>query len=328
MQACIYEEYGSADVVRLGEVETPALESGELLVEVHAAAVTTADWRFRSSSFPGLFWLPGRLMVGLLRPRKPVLGMDFSGVVRATAPGVKRFRAGDPVFGSTAATRLGAHAELVALPESAAITHKPSRLSHAEAAAIPFGANAALAFLRDFGRVEPGQRVLVVGASGNVGVWAVQLARELGAEVTGVCSSANVELVRSLGAHRVVNYEASDILRPGDGYDLVFDTVGVTTFRGSRKALSKRGVYLPLTGGVREILQALATAGSRGQKVKIGVSQNTRESLETIVSMIEGGRVRPVVDGVYPMHRIQDAHRRVEGRHKRGSVIVEMARAA
>jgi len=321
MQACIYQEYGPADVVKLGEAMRPEPKADEVLVRVHAASVTTADWRFRASAFPGVFWLPGRLMLGLLRPRNAILGMDFSGVVEATGESVTRFRVGDRVFGS--ASR-GAHAEYVAVPASGAILHKPACLSDEEAAAIPFGANAALAFLRDFAKVEAGQRVLVVGASGGVGVWAVQLARHFGAQVTGACSARNVELVRSLGAHRVVDYTSEPLVRKGDAYDLVFDTVGVTTFAGCKDALSEQGVYLPLNSWLRQWAQALLTSWSKGKRVKAGISRNTREGLELIAGLIESGAVRPVIDHVYPMQEITDAHRRVEGRHKRGSVIVTM----
>lgn len=323
MQACIYEEYGSADVVRVGEVETPAVRADEVLVRVRATSVTTADWRFRASAFPRPFGLAGRLMLGLFRPRNPVLGMDFSGVVEAVGGNVTRFRVGDRVFGATSPTRRGAHAEYVAMPESGAIIHKPPRLSHHEAAAIPFGANSALAFLRDFGLVRSGQRVLVVGASGGVGVWAVQLARHFGAEVTAVCSGRNAELVRALGAHHAVDYTSTAFTKSGDKYDLIFDTVGVTTFSDCRDALAENGTYLPLNSGLREIVQALLTSRA-GKKVKYAVSANTREGLETIVALLEAGVLKPVVDRVYPMDQIADAHRHVEGRHKRGSVIVEV----
>jgi len=322
MQACIYEQYGTADVVRLGEVKTPEIKADEVLVRVHATSVTTADWRFRALAFPRLFWLPGRLMLGLLRPRNTVLGMDFSGVVEAAGKSVTRFRAGDRVFGAASPFRRGAHAEYVAVQESGAILHKPAGLTDDEAAAIPFGANAALAFLRDFAGVRPGQRVLVVGASGGVGVWAVQLARHFGAEVTGVCSARNVELVRSLGAHHVVDYTSGAFAQNGETYDLIFDTVGVTTFAGCKNALSEKGTYLPLNSGLREIVQSILTSRSAGKKVKYAVSQNTREDLEVLVGLIEAGVLKPVVDRVYPMEQIADAHRHVEGRHKRGSVIV------
>ena len=325
MQACIYEEYGPADVVRVGEAEKPTAKRGEVLVRVHATSVTTADWRFRASAFPPPFWLPGRLMLGLFRPRNRVLGMDFSGVVEATGTGVSRFRVGDRVFGASNPFRRGAHAEYVAVEESGAIIHTPASLSDEQAAAVPFGANSALAFLRDFAGVSPGQRVLIVGASGGVGTWAVQLARHFGAEVTGVCSARNVELVRSLGAHHVVDYTSGAIAERGETYDLIFDTVGVTTFSGCKRALAAKGLYLPLNGGLREMLQALLTSRSPGKRLKYAVSKNTREGLEFNVALITAGVIKPVVDRVYPMTEIAEAHRHVEGRHKRGSVIVAMA---
>jgi NADPH:quinone reductase-like Zn-dependent oxidoreductase len=323
MQACIYEAYGPADVVRVANFDKPAIEADEVLVRVRAASVTTADWRFRASVFPAAFWLPGRLMLGLFRPRNAILGMDFAGVVEAIGPGVTRFRAGDQVFGSTDAFRRGAHAEYVAIRESDPVVHKPPQLTDEGAAAIPFGGNCALAFLRDVGRLEAGQRVLVVGASGGVGVWAVQIARTLGAEVTGVCSAGNVELVRSLGAHHVVDYGARGVLPEGETYDLIFDTVGATSFAACKRALSDRGTFIPLSGGLREMLQAVTSRLSK-KRVKTTVSTNTREGLQEILAMIESGAVRPVVDRVFSMDQIAEAHRRVESRHKRGSVIVSM----
>ncbi|HSO39591.1 MAG TPA: NAD(P)-dependent alcohol dehydrogenase, partial [Labilithrix sp.] len=287
MQACIYEEYGPPEVVTLGEIEAPATKADEVLVRVRATSVTTADWRFRAAVFPPVFWLAGRLMLGLFRPRNAVLGMDFSGVVVATGRSVTRFQVGDRVFGATNPFRRGAHAEYLAVQESGAILHKPPFLTDHEAAAIPFGACSALAFIRDFGAVRPGQRVLVVGASGGVGVWAVQLARHLGAEVTGVCSTRNVDLVRSLGAHHVVDYTSGALTRAGDTYDLVFDTVGATTFAGCKDALSEKGTYLPLESGLREMVQAVLTSRSAGKRVKHAVSKNTREGLEHVVGLIE-----------------------------------------
>ncbi len=323
MQACIYQAYGPADVVRVAQVDKPSIDGDEVLVRVRAASVTTADWRFRASVFEPPFWLPGRLMTGLFRPRNGILGMDFSGIVEAVGSGVTRFRVGDRVFGATDPFRRGAHAEYVAVRERDPVVHKPPQLTDEGAAAIPFGGNSALAFLRDFGAVEAGQRVLVVGASGGVGVWAVQIARRLGAEVTGVCSAANVELVASLGAHHVVDYAVDGVIPEGRQYDLIFDTVGVTTFAKSKHALSSRGTFLPLNSGPREMLQGLTTMWSK-KRVKVAVSKNTREGLEDILAMIESGAVRPVVDRVFSMDQIADAHRRVESRHKRGSVIVSM----
>lgn len=324
MQACIYETYGSADVVKLADVTMPDVAVDDVRVRVHAASVTTADWRFRAAAFPRGFGLIGRLMLGLARPRNPILGMDFSGVVEATGKNVSRFRVGDPVFGSTSPNRRGAHAEYLTVRESDAVVRKPNWLDHELAAAIPFGGNSALAFLHDFGRIRAGQHVLVVGASGGVGVWAVQLARHFGAKVTGVCSAANVELVRSLGAHRVIDYTAEAIGESGETYDLVLDTVRGTSFAACRNVLTERGTYLPVDSGIREVVQSALTAWSSGKRVKWAVSQNTREGLERLLGLIEAGACKPVIDGVYAMSEIAEAHRRVEGRHKRGSVVVRM----
>lgn len=325
MQACVYEEYGSAEVVKLTEVRVPTVGDDDVLVRVHAASVTSADWRLRSSTFPWIFWLPGRLWLGLFRPKNTVLGMDFSGVVTAIGKNVTRFAVGDSVFGAASPSKLGAHAEYVAVAETGAILHKPASLSDQQAAAIPFGANCAQQFLCDFGKLQRGQRVLIVGASGGVGVWAVQLARHLGAHVTGVCSTENLELVRSLGADEVIDYTKSPDITAGGRYDLIFDTVGATSFSGCKRALTERGVYIPLNSGLREMLQVLLTAFGRGKKVKFGVSKNTRESLQTNLAMIEAGILVPVLDRTFPIARIADAHRRVEGRHKRGTVVITIA---
>jgi NADPH:quinone reductase-like Zn-dependent oxidoreductase len=329
MQACIYAAYGAAEVVTVGQRERPAMKADEVLVRVHAAAVTTADWRFRAAAFPTGFKLLGRLMLGLLRPRNPVLGMDFAGTVTDAGSKVTRFRVGQRVFGSTNPMRRGAHAEYLVVKESDAIIATPAGLTDEQAAAIPFGGNAALAFMRDFGRVQPGQRVLIVGASGGVGVWAVQIARHLGAEVTGVASARNLDLVRSLGAHHFVDYGSGEIAAKGQRYDLIFDTVGVTTFAGSKPALTSHGTYLPLNGGVREIGQSLLTSVGRGKRLKHAVSSNSRASLETLVELIATGALAaPIIDRVYPMSEIAEAHRQVEARHKRGSVIVNMGALA
>jgi len=308
--------------MHVGEVARPSPKRGEVLVRVHAASVTTADWRFRASAFPSEFWLAGRLMVGIFRPRHAVLGMDFSGVVAEVGEEVTRFKVGDEVFG---ATNRGAHAEYVAVRESGAIVAKPSCISHEEAAAIPFGANSAFAFLRDVARLERGQRILVIGASGGVGTWAVQIARHLGAEVTGSCSTRNVDLVRSLGAHHVVDYTAGSPFGAGT-YDVVFDTIGVTTFaQAKRSALAPRGTYVPLNAGFREMLQSIITMFGSEQRVRTSISKNTREGLELVSSLIEAGELRPVVDTVYPAERVVEAHRHVEGRHRRGGVILAFA---
>ncbi len=245
-----------------------------------------------------------------------MLGRDFAGVVEQVGAGVAGIRAGDRVFGVSGH---GAHAEFLAVPAAGAVLATPAGLGDAEAAALPFGALSALVFLRDHARVRPGQAVLVVGATGGVGAYAVQIAAALGAEVTGVASAANLDLVRGLGAAHALDYG----LPPpaGRDYDVIFDTVGATTFGGEAGRLREGGVYVPLNFGLREGWQALTTRrGSR--RVAIGVSGDSRADLETVAGMVADGRLRPVVDRTYPLERIADAYRDVETRHRRGCVVV------
>jgi NADPH:quinone reductase-like Zn-dependent oxidoreductase len=293
-----------------------------VLVRVRASSVTTADWRLRAAAFPGITWLPGRLMFGVLRPRRPILGGDFAGEVEAVGPAVTRFRPGDQVFGFST---FGAHAELVALPETAAIASIPAGLGFEEAAAVPFGALAALVFLRDFARITPGDRLLVVGASGGVGCYAVQIGRHLGAEVTGVASAANLDFVTALGADHVIDYRSADPFAPGQQYEVVLDTVGATTFTRARAALTAKGRFVPLNIGLGEVVQSLATALRGGQRVAIGVSKDTRADMEEIAALLGRGDLNPVIDRRYPLAQIEEAHRYVESRHRRGSVVLTIA---
>lgn len=319
MKAALYDSYGPADVLHVSDVERPEIGDGDLLVQVHATTVTTADWRLRASAFPGIMWLPGRMMFGLLAPRNKVLGHEFAGRVVSRGKDVTRFKLGDAVFGFSGG---GAHAQYLAVGENAAIAKMPAGTGYDEAASVPFGAVAALVFLRDVAKLKPGHRVLVLGASGGVGVYAVQIAKHIGAEVTGVASAANLDLVKSLGADHVIDYGKQ---RPTDGaetYDLIFDTAGIATFAGVKRALAPKGVYIPLEFGAREIRQALVTSMTGGRRVVIGVNGDAREDMEYVAGLLERGAIRPVIDSRYPLERIADAHRRVETRHKTGSVVV------
>jgi NADPH:quinone reductase-like Zn-dependent oxidoreductase len=322
MQAATYRAYGPPEVLRIKEVPPPPMADDTVRVRVHASSVTTADWRLRAAAFPGITWLPGRLMFGVLRPRRPILGGDFAGEVEAVGAAVTRFRPGDRVFGFSG---FGAHAELVALPETAAIAPIPAGLGFEEAAAVPFGALAALVFLRDFARLVPGDRLLVIGASGGVGCYAVQIGRHLGAEVTGVASAGNLDLVAGLGADHVIDYRAADPFAPGRQYEVVLDTVGATTFARARAALTPLGRFVPLNFGLGEIAQSLATAARGGQRVVIGVNKDTRADMEAIAGLLGSGALRPVIDRRYPLAQIAEAHRYVEGRHRRGSVVLTIA---
>lgn len=320
MKAAYYEKYGSAEVVHVREVARPEPKDEEILVQVFATTVTTADWRFRASEFPRIFWPAGRAMAGLFRPRVNVLGCEFAGRVVARGRDVTKFKGGDEVFGFSLG--MGANAEYIAIGENAPVVRKPANIGYDEAAAAPFGAQSALSFLRDFARVQPGQKVLVAGASGGVGVWAVQIARHFGAEVTAVTSTGNVELVKSLGAGRVIDYTREDYWTSGEQWDLIIDTAGTTDFAHARRALKPSGIFLPLEFGGREILQALRSMIFGGRRVVIGTSADSRENLAYLADLLEKGEIRPVIDSHYPLERIVDAHRRVESRHKRGSVVV------
>lgn len=321
MKAAVYDRYGDADVIGIREVARPEPKPSEVLVKVFATTVTSADWRLRASAFPGGLWLAGRLFQGLRAPRarNRILGAEFAGRVVSLGGGVTRFRLGDAVMGFSGN---GAHAEHLAIAETAAIVPKPPGLGYAEAAAVPFGALTALVFLRDVARVRPGQRVLILGASGGVGVPAVQIAKHFGAHVTGVCSTANVDLVASLGADRVIDYTREDYARMGERYDLVLDTVGASSFARCKGVLAAQGLYVPLEFGLRGLAQALTTRLRRGPRVVVGVSGSSQEDLAIIAGLIEQGALHPVIDSTFPLERIAEAHRRVESRRKTGSVVV------
>ena len=319
MKAAVYERYGSAEVVTIAEAPRPAAGKEAILVKVAAASVSTADWRMRASAFPGGLWLPGRLMTGLFAPRHRILGTDFAGTVAETGPGVTRWKAGDAVFGFSGH---GGHAEYLAMPQDGPMAAIPPGTGFEEAAAMPFGALSALVFLRDFARLRAGQRVLVLGASGGVGAFAVQIARHLGAEVTGVASGANLDLLRDLGAAQVIDYTREDFAAADWRWDAILDTVGATRFARARTALTPEGVYIPLEFGLKEAGQALVSAIRGGQRMRLGVSGDTRADLEILAGLLERGEVRGVIDEIFPLAAIAEAYRRVESRHKRGAVIL------
>lgn len=321
MKAMIYRRYGGPDVVEPAILRRPEPAPGELLIRVRAASVSTADWRLRAAAFPGIMQVPGRLMFGLIRPRKRVLGMDFAGEVAATGPGVTGFAPGDRVFGFSGG---GAHAEYLTLKASGAVAPIPEGLDFAQAAALPFGGLAALVFLRDFGGLAAGQRVLILGASGGVGAYAVQIPRHIGAEVTGVASAANHVLLRDLGAAHVLDYHSEDPLGGGP-YDLILDTVGATGFAEARRALAPRGLFLPLNFGLREILQALRARLAGGPRIRIAVNEDRREDLDTLSDLVRRGALRPVIDSRYPLEALPRAYAHVEARHRRGAVILDIA---
>ena len=304
MKAVVYTRYGPPEVLRLADVPKPAPRDREVLVRVHATTVTIGDTIMRSLNLPIHGWqkVMGRLILGWNKPRRHILGMELAGEIEAVGKKVIRFKPGDPIFASTFAVNFGGHAEYKCLPESGVIAIKPANLTYEEAAAVPGAAQTAWRCLQK-GRLQPGQKILIYGASGAVGTNAVQLAsRHFGAEVTGVCSGANLALVRSLGASQVIDYTRQDFTQSGATYDVIFDAVGKLAPAQGKAALKPGGIYLNVhanSGGDEEL-----------------------ETLLLLKGLIEAGKLRPVIDRVYPLEQIVEAHRYVEQGHKKGNVAI------
>ena len=321
MQAVQYMTYGAPDVLALAEIPQPAPGDDEVLVAVRASAVTQGDRRLRAADFPGIGWLPGRLMTGLVRPRHAVPGTTFAGRIVSVGAAVTRFAVGDDVFGIGLR---GAYAEYLVARAAGALAHAPAGLDSAEAAALPYGASTALTFLRDLARVQRGERVAIVGASGEVGRFAVQLARHLGAEVTGVCSR-DFDLVRELGADHVVDHTQEDFTASGQRHDVIFDTTGKNRFARYRKALTPRGRYLTLQLSLASLLQMAATSVLGGRRALAGVAMPTSDELEAVRELAETRALRPVLARRFPLARTAEAHAFVEAGCTRGSVVVEVS---
>lgn len=303
MKAIVANKFGTADVLQLQEVEKPTPKAHEILVKVMATTVSAGDIRMRSLNVPLLFWLPARLTLGFTRPKNPIYGMELAGEVEAVGQAVTRFKKGDAVFASTLAEKFGAYAEYKSLLEDGLVLTKPHNMTYQEAAAVPIGGPTALRLLRK-GNVQRGQKVLIYGASGSVGTYAVQLARHFGAEVTGVCSTANLEMMESLGAHRAIDYTNEDFSTRLERYDVIFDTVGKFS----------KSIYS----------QALAPEGRYESIAKLNTKQNVEE-LSFMKGLIEADEIRAVIDRCYPLEQAAEAHRYVEAGHKKGNVILTVA---
>lgn len=322
MRAAVYERYGPPEVVSVRDVPTPAPKEGEVLIRIRATTVSTGDWRARSLALPPGFGPLGRLAFGVLRPRQPILGTELSGIVEAVGAGVDELSAGDEVF-AFADARMGCHAEFRCLSASGLVARKPTNLSFEQAAALSFGGMTMMSFFRR-GALASGERVLVNGASGCVGSAAVQLARHFGAEVTAVCSRANLEFVRALGAQQVIDYTTEDFAASGETYDVIVDTVGNAGYARVRRSLAKRGRLLVVLGGFLDLLFAPLAGRARGQRVIAGPAIGRVEDLHRLAAIASAGAFTPVIDQIYPLERIVDAHHRVETGHKRGSVVVQV----
>ncbi|HNQ68527.1 MAG TPA: NAD(P)-dependent alcohol dehydrogenase [Bacteroidales bacterium] len=306
MKAIICTKYGEPEVLQIQEVAKPIPKDNEVCINIFATAVSASDCIVRSGKVSFWFWLPMRLAIGLTKPRQPILGITFSGVIETIGKNVTKFKKGDQVFGWDLFPAFGAYAEFKCISDNGIITQKPNNLNYEEAAAIPFGGLLALSVLRKTKSIS-GQKILIYGASGAVGTSAVQLAKFFGAEVTGVCSTTNLELVKSLGADKVIDYTIEDFTKNGTQYDIIFDSVGKSKFKLSKqqygKSLTSNGKLISVDGGT--------------PKVSI-------EDLILLKEQVEAGKIKPVIDKTYKLEQIVDAHKYVDKGHKKGNVIIKI----
>ena len=322
MRAVVYDRYGPPEVLRLEDVERPVPKEDEVLVRVHATTVNRLDTATREANRrSGLaISLMGRLVLGLRRPRHRTLGTEFAGEIEAVGAAVSEFAVGDRVFGNSG-LRFGAHAEYIAIPVSARIARMPAGMSFEEAAPITDGALNALTCLKQ-ADLRKGRTILIYGASGAIGTAGVQLARAFGADITAVCNTKNLELVRSLGADRVIDYTQEDFTKNGQTYDVILDAVGKLSFRRCRRSLQPNGIYLP-TDGFANLMWALVTSRSQGKKVLFQIPpRQTKEDVLFLKELIETGRYRPVIDRRYRLEDVIEAARYVETEQKTGNVVL------
>jgi len=325
MKAIVWTKYGPPDVLQLKEVEKPTPKDNEVLIRIYATTVTAGDCELRSLKFPIYLSLPMRMWIGLRKPRGTTIpGTELAGEIELVGKDVKLFNEGDQVFGS-AGLSFGANAEYICLPEEpeemeGGVVIKPANMTYEEAAAVPFGGRDALHFLRK-GNIQSGQKILINGAGGSIGTFAVQLAKYFGAEVTGVDSTGKLDMLRSIGADQVIDYTQEDFTKSDETYDVIFDVVGKISFLRSDRSLKQNGTYL-LANPASQMVRGLWTRMTSSKKVIMETSSPTTEDLVFLRELIEAGKIKSVIDRRYPLEQIAEAHRYVETGHKKGNVVI------
>lgn len=322
MKVIVYDRYGPPEVLRVAEAPKPVPKDDEILIKVRVMTVTSGDWRLRSMNVPTGFKLISRLIFGVLRPRRRILGMELAGIVEAVGKDVTAFKAGDAVFGFDS-KNMGCYAEYKCMAQDGPVAAKPDNLPFEEAAALSFGGTTALYFLGK-ARLQSGQKILINGASGGVGTALVQLAKHFGAEVTGVCSGANADMVKSLGADRVIDYTKEDFTKNGQMYDVIIDTAGTAPYARSKGSLKAGGRLVLVQSGLPEMLRAPWISLISDKKVIAGPASEKPQDVRLLGELAEAGQFKPVIDRRYPFDEIVEAHKYVDAGHKRGNVIVTL----
>lgn len=323
MKAIVFAEYGPPDVLHLEEVEKPTPKDDEVLIRTYAATVIAGDCEFRSFDFPLWFWLPLRLYAGLLRPRRVnILGQELAGEIESVGKNVNNFRKGDQVFAATE-IGLGAYAEYKCMREDKTLAIKPVNMTYEEAAAVPTGGLNALHYLRK-GRVKRGESVLINGACGNIGSFAVQLAKHFGAEVTGVDSTEKLDVLQAIGADHVIDYTREDFTKIGKTYDVIVDAVGKSSFSSSVRSLKQHGRYILANPRVSSMLRGLWTSMTSSKKVMFQFASYKAEDLVYLRELIEAGKLKSVIDRRYPLEQVAEAHRYVDKGLKKGNVVITL----
>jgi NADPH:quinone reductase-like Zn-dependent oxidoreductase len=328
MKAVLFPRYGSPDVLQLAEIQKPTPRDHEVLVRIHATTVTMGDCEIRSFKVPLFLWLPMRLWLGVRRPRKQILGQELAGEIEAAGKDVKHFKIGDKIF-ATSGMNLSAHAEYTCLPENpgseaGAFAIKPANMTYDEAAAVPVGGLVALRFLRQ-AHIQRGEKILINGAGGSIGTFAIQLAKYFGAEVTAVDSTQKLQKLRAIGADHVIDYTRDDFTKRSETYDVIFDVVGKSSFSHSLRLLNANGRYLLANPRLSHIIRGLWVSRTNDKKVILGIGNDTVEDLLFLKELIEAGKLKTIIDRRYPLEQISEAHRYVENGLKTGHVIITLA---